>query len=51
MVFSTVDTLDMKYFFDAANLWGVDYSDTVDDPIRLDPQLVLQLIGGHLLVL
>ena len=35
MVFSTVDTLDMKYFFDAANLWGVDYSDTVDDSNKI----------------
>ena len=35
MVFSTVDSLDMKYFFDAANLWGVDYSDTVDDSDKI----------------
>ena len=25
------ETLDIKYFVDAANLWGIDYSDTVDD--------------------
>ena len=30
MVFSTIESLDMRYFIDAANIWGVDYSSTVD---------------------
>ena len=30
-VFQTLETLDMKMFFDAANVWGVDYSDTIDE--------------------
>ena len=30
MVFSTIESLDMRYFIDAANIWGVDYSDSVD---------------------
>ena len=30
MVFTTLENLDMKYFFDTANLWGVDYSSDVD---------------------
>ena len=30
MIFSQLDSLDMRYFVDAANIWGVDYSSTVD---------------------
>ena len=30
MVFSTIESLDMRYFIDAANIWGVDYSAAVD---------------------
>ena len=30
MVFATVENVDLRYFFDTANLWGVDYSDAVD---------------------
>ena len=30
-VFQTLETIDMKMFIDAANVWGVDYSDTIDD--------------------
>ena len=30
MVFSTIESLDMRYFIDAANIWGVDYSESVD---------------------
>ena len=30
MFFSTAQNIDLKYFFDTANLWGVDYSSTVD---------------------
>ena len=30
MVFSQIESLDMRYFIDAANIWGVDYSSTTD---------------------
>ena len=30
MIFSNIDSIDMKYFFDTANIWGVDYSAKVD---------------------
>lgn len=30
MFFSTFETLDLKYFVDVANIWGVDYADSVD---------------------
>ena len=34
-IFQTLETLDMKMFFDAANLWGVDYSDDVDESDKI----------------
>lgn len=30
MIFSQFETLDMRYFFDTANIWGVDYSSKID---------------------
>ena len=30
MIFSQFESLDMRYFMDAANIWGVDYSKSVD---------------------
>ena len=30
-IFQTLETLDMVMFLDAANVWGVDYSDTIDE--------------------
>jgi len=30
MIFSTVQNVDVRYFLDTANLWGVDYSSAVD---------------------
>ncbi|AFS47335.1 Beta-barrel assembly machine subunit BamA [alpha proteobacterium HIMB5] len=30
-ILDTLENIDVKYFIDAANLWGIDYSDTVDD--------------------
>ena len=30
MIFSQIETVDMRYFIDAANIWGVDYSSDVD---------------------
>ena len=41
MVFSTIESLDMRYFIDAANIWGVDYSAALINPTLLEPQLVL----------
>ena len=30
-LFRSVENIDVNYFIDAANVWGVDYSDTIDD--------------------
>ena len=30
MLFSSIESVDVRYFIDAANLWGVDYSEAVD---------------------
>ncbi len=35
MVFSTLQNVDVRYFVDVANLWGVDYSDTIDDSNKI----------------
>ena len=35
MVFPTLQTVDIRYFIDAANLWGVDYSDTIDESNKI----------------
>ena len=29
--FRTVENIDLSYFIDAGNVWGVDYSDSIDD--------------------
>ncbi len=34
-VFETLETIDMVVFLDAANVWGVDYSDTIDDSNKI----------------
>ena len=31
MLLESFENIDMKYFIDAGNVWGVDYSDTVDE--------------------
>ena len=31
MLLQSFENIDMKYFIDAGNVWGVDYSDTVDE--------------------
>ena len=31
----TLETVDLKLFFDAANVWGVDYSSSVDDSNKI----------------
>jgi len=30
-MFSSVENIDFSYFIDAANVWGVDYDDALDD--------------------
>ena len=30
-LFRTVENVDVSYFIDAGNVWGVDYSDAIDD--------------------
>ena len=31
MLFKSFESIDLKYFIDAGNVWGVDYSDIIDD--------------------
>ena len=31
MVFANIDSVDLRYFIDTANIWGVDYSSTADE--------------------
>ena len=35
MIFPGLETIDFKYFIDAGNVWGVDYSDTIDDSNKI----------------
>ena len=34
-ILPTVQSADFKFFFDAANVWGVDYSSTIDDSNKI----------------
>jgi len=34
-LFATVQNAEFQFFFDAANVWGVDYSNTIDDSNKL----------------
>ena len=34
-LFATVQNAEFQFFFDAANVWGVDYSDTIDNSNKL----------------
>ena len=34
-LFTEVQNLDLSLFFDAANVWGVDYSDVLDDSDKI----------------
>ncbi len=34
-VFPTVENMDFSYFIDVANVWGVDYSDTINDSNKI----------------
>ena len=35
MILQSVETADFKFFIDAGNVWGVDYSDTIDDSNKI----------------
>ena len=35
MLLPTFQNIDIRYFIDAANLWGVDYSDSIDDSNKI----------------
>ena len=35
MLFPSLENIDFKYFLDIANLWGVDYSDTVNESSKI----------------
>ena len=42
----TIENIDLSYFIDVANVWGVDYSDTIDDSngIRSSTGISLDLL-------
>ena len=35
MLLPSAETFDFKYFFDVGNVWGIDYSDTLDDSNKI----------------
>ena len=35
MLFPGVETIDFKYFIDVGNVWGIDYSSTLDDSNKI----------------
>ena len=35
MLFPSLENIDFKYFLDFGNVWGVDYSDTIDDSNKI----------------
>jgi Outer membrane protein/protective antigen OMA87 len=35
MILPSAETIDFKYFIDAGNVWGVDYSGTIDDSSKI----------------
>ena len=45
-LFQTVEELDVKLFFDAGNVWGVDYSSSLDDKnkIRSSTGIAMELL-------
>ena len=44
-ILQTQENMDLKLFFDAGNVWGVDYSSTLDDSnsIRTSTGLALEI--------
>ena len=35
MILPSLQSIDFKYFIDVGNVWGVDYSDTIDDSNKI----------------
>tara|TARA_B100001057_G_scaffold45789_1_gene40861 strand:- start:2592 stop:4847 length:2256 start_codon:yes stop_codon:yes gene_type:complete len=35
MVLPSIETLDVRYFLDVGNVWGIDYSDVIDDSNKI----------------
>ena len=35
MLFPSAETMDFKYFVDVGNVWGIDYSDTLDESNKI----------------
>ena len=35
MILPSAESIDFKYFLDAGNVWGIDYSDTIDDSNKI----------------
>ena len=35
MILPSLESIDFKYFLDAGNVWGIDYSDTIDDSNKI----------------
>ena len=35
MILQSIETVDMRFFVDAANVWGVDYRDNYDDSNKI----------------
>ena len=35
MILPSLETIDFKYFIDVGNVWGVDYSDSIDDSNKI----------------
>ncbi|MDC0518171.1 outer membrane protein assembly factor BamA [Candidatus Pelagibacter sp.] len=35
MILPSAETIDFKYFVDVGNVWGIDYSDTIDDSNKI----------------
>ncbi len=35
MILPSAETIDFKYFIDAGNVWGIDYSDAIDDSNKI----------------
>ena len=34
-IFRSVENIDLKYFFDVANVWGVDYDSNIDEASKI----------------
>ena len=45
VLFENVQNIDFSVFFDAANLWGVDYNSSLDDGSQIRSSIGMLLIG------